>query len=95
MKKIKLKEMEETLFKLLDMRNSIKFNNDKDKLKIKNLEHINNYPLLSTLDIPFTCHTMSTLLYDIVKLNQHFPKARILDIIHPQGSSSKVINIPK
>ena len=77
------------------MRKSIKFNDDEDKLKIDNLQQINDYPLLSTLNIPFTCHTMSTLLYKIVKLNKHYSKARILDIIHPQGRSSKVINIPK
>ena len=35
-KKIQFKETEEKLFKSLDMRNSIKFNDDKDKLKIKN-----------------------------------------------------------
>ena len=94
-KNIQLKETEEKLFKLLNMRNSIKFNDDKDKLKIDNLQQINNYPLLSTLNILFTCHSMSTLLYDIVILNQHFPKANILDIINPQGNSSKVSNIPK
>ena len=87
--------MEEKLFKLLDMRNSIKFNDDNDKLKIDNLQKINNYPLLSTLDIPFICHIMSTLLYEIVKLNHFFPKVYILEILHPQGSSSKVIHIPK
>ena len=65
------------------------------KLKIDNCHKINNYPLLSTLNVPFTSHTMSTLLYEIVKLNTNFPKARILDIIHPQGRTSKVINIPK
>ena len=68
MKKIQLKEMEEKIFKLLDMRNSIKFNDDKGKLKIDNLQKINNCPLLSTFIIPFTCHTMLTLLYEIVKL---------------------------
>ena len=77
------------------MGNSIKFNDDKDKLKIDNLQQIKDYPLLSTLNIPFTCHTISTLLYEIVNLNKHYPKARIMDIIHPQGRFSKVINIPK
>ena len=94
-KKIQLKETEDKLFKLLHMRNSIKFYDNKDKLKIDKLQQINDYPLLSTLNIPFTCHTMSTLLYEIVKLNRHYPKARILDTIHPQGRSSNVINIPK
>ena len=94
-KKIQLKETENKLFKLLDMRNSIKYDDDKDKLKIDNLQQIKDYPLLSTLNIPFTCHTISTLLYEIVKLNKNYPKARIMDIIHPQGRLPKVINIPK
>ena len=37
-KKIQLKQMEEKIFKLLDMRDSIKFNDDKDKLKIDDLQ---------------------------------------------------------
>ena len=90
-----MKETGDKLFKLLDMRNSIKLNDDKDKLKIDNLQQISDYPLLSTLNIPFICHTMSRFLYEIVKLNKHYPTARILDIIHPQGRSSKLINIPK
>ena len=94
-KMIQLKEMDDKLIKLLHMRNNIKYNDVKDKLKIDNCHKINNYPLLSTLNVPFTSHTMSTLLYEIVKLNLNFPKARILDIIHPQGRTSKVINIPK
>ena len=69
--------------------------NEKYKLKIDNLQQIKDYPLLSTLNIPFTCHTISTLLYEIVKLNKHYPKARIMDIIHPQGIFFKVNNIPK
>ena len=48
----KLKETEEKLFKLLDTRNSIKFNDDKDQLKIDILQQ-----------------TISTLLYEIIKLN--------------------------
>ena len=92
MKKIQMKEMGEKLFKFLDMRSSIKFNDDNNKLKIDKFQKISNYPLLSTLNIPFTCHTMSILLYEIVKLSQHFPKACILDIIHPQGNTFKVIN---
>ena len=95
MKEFQLKEMEEQLFELLDTRHSIKFYDDNDKQKIDSLQKINNYPLLSTLNILFTCHTISTLLYEIVKLNKNYPKARIMDIIHPQGRFSKVITIPK
>ena len=49
------------------MRDRIKFNDDNDKLKIDKFQKISNYPLLSTLNIPFTCHTISILLYEIVK----------------------------
>ena len=58
-----MKETEEKLFKLLDMRNNIKFNDDNDKLKIDKFQTISNYPLVSTINILFTCHIMSTLLY--------------------------------
>ena len=37
-KRIQLNQMEEKIFKLLDMRDSIKFNDDKDKLKIDDLQ---------------------------------------------------------
>ena len=58
-------------------------------------------PMLSTLSVIFESWLLlflSVLYYNdpwIVKLNQHFPKTRILDIMHPQGRSSNVINIPK
>ena len=54
-----------------------------------------SYPLLSTLNVPFTSHTMSVLLYEIVKLSQQFTKSCLMDIKHPQGSFSKVINVSK
>ena len=34
-----------------------------------------HYPLLLTLNLIFTSHIMSVLLYDIVKLSQEFPKS--------------------
>ena len=42
-----------------------------------------NYPLLSTLNVPFTSHTMYVLIYEIVKLSQQFPKSCLMDIEHP------------
>ena len=53
------------------------------------------YPLSSTLNVPFTSHTMSTLLYEIMKLSNEFLDFSIKKIKHPQGSTSEVINIPK
>ena len=64
------------------MRNNISFNSDNDKLHIDDNTKQKNYPLLSTLNVPFTSHTISVLLYDIVKLSQQFPKSCIMDITH-------------
>ena len=52
------------------MRNNISFNKDNDKLDIDDNTKPENCTLLSTLDAPFTSHTMSVLLYEIVKLSQ-------------------------
>ena len=40
-------------------------------------------------------HTISTLLYEIVKVSKEFPDSRTMNIQHPLGSKAKVINIPK
>ena len=77
------------------MRNNKSFNNNNDNLNIDDMTKQKNYPLLSTLNVPFTSHTVSTLLYDSVKLFQEFPASSIMDINYPQGSSSKVINTSK
>ena len=54
-----------------------------------------NYSLLSTLNILFTSHTMSTLLYEIVKLYKECPESSIMKIRYPQESAPEVINILK
>ena len=75
------------------MRNNISFNKDNDKLDIDDNTKQKNYPLLSTLNVPFTSHTMSVLLYEIVKLSQRFPKSCLMDIKHHQGSLAKFIYV--
>ena len=77
------------------MRNNISFNKDNDNLDIDDKTKQKNYLLLSILNVPFTSHTMLVLLYEIVKLSQQFPKSCLMDIKHPQGSISKVINVSK
>ena len=94
-KKFQTKEKDNSLFNILNMRNNISYNKDSDKIDIDDNTKQNKYPLLSTLNVPFTSHTISVLLYEIVKLSQQFPKSSLMDIIHPQGSFSKVINISK
>ena len=50
------------------MRNNKTFNNVNHNLDIDDLTKWQNYPLLSTLNVPFASHTMSTFYYEIVKL---------------------------
>ena len=69
-KKFQIKEKDDCLFNILNMRNNISFNSDNDKLHIDDNAKQKNYPLLSTLNVPFILHTMSVLLYGIVKLSQ-------------------------
>ena len=71
------------------MRNNQLFNNVNDDLNIDNMTKQQNYPLFSTLNVPFTSHTMSTLLYDIVKLFKEFSDSCIMNIKYLQGSTSK------
>ena len=81
--KKQIKENDDCLFNILNMRNNISFNKDNDKLDIDDDTKQKNYPLLSTLNVPFTSHTMSTLLYEIVKSSQEFPNSSIMNINHP------------
>ena len=74
------------------MRNNISFNKDNDNLDIGNFIKQKIYPLLSTLNVPFTSYTMSVLLYEIIKLSHQFPKSCLMNIKNPQGSLSKVNN---
>ena len=77
------------------MRNNKSFNNDNDNLNIDDMTKQKNHHSLTTHNAPFTYHTMSTLLYEIVKLSQEFFDSSIMDIKYHHGRSSKVINIPK
>ena len=77
------------------MRNKHSSNNFNHNLDIDDLTKQQYHPLLSTLNVPFTSHTISTLVYEIVKLSKDFPDYCIMNIKYPQGRMSKVINIPK
>ena len=52
------------------MINNISFNKDYDNLDIDDNTKQKHYPLVSTLNVPFTSHTISVMLYKIVKLSQ-------------------------
>ena len=93
--KFQIKEKDSCLFNILNMRNNISFNKDNDNLDIDDNTKHKNYPLLSKLNVPFTSHTRSVLLYEIVRLSQQFPKSCLMDSRHHQGSLFKVINVSK
>ena len=94
-KNLQLLEHKERLFKLSNMRNKQSFNNINDKLNIDDKIKNDCYPLLSTLNVLFTSHVISFLLYDIVTLFEEFSDSHIMNIKHLQGGETKVINIPK
>ena len=71
-KKFQIKEEDNCLFNILNMRNNISFNKDNDKLDIDDNTKQKNYPLLSRLSVPFTSRTMSVLLYEIVNYFNSF-----------------------
>ena len=83
-KKFKIKEKNNYLFNISNMRNNISFNKDDNNLNSDVNTKQKNYVLLSTLNIPFTSDTMSILLYEIVKLSLEFPKSCLMDIKYPQ-----------
>ena len=95
LKKIQLKEQKDSLFEILNIRNNQLFNNVNHNLNIDDVTKQKNNPLLSVLNVPFTSHTMSKMLCGIVKLSKEFPDSCIMNIKHPQGSTSKIISIPK
>lgn len=60
-KKFLIKEKNDCLFNILNMRNNISFHKDNDKLNIDDNTKQKNYPLLSILNVPFSSYIMSVL----------------------------------
>ena len=78
-----MNEKKDSLFNILNMRNNKSFNIDSANMNIDDTTKPKKYPLLSTLNVPFTSHTISVLFYEIVKLSQEFPNSSIIHIKHP------------
>ena len=76
-KKFQIKEKDDYLFNILNMRNNISFNKDNDNLDIDDNTKQKIYPLLSTLSVPFTSYTMLVLLYAKILFNGHQTSSRI------------------
>ena len=66
-----------------------------EKLLVEETELKNNYPMLHSLHIPVIPNVISTILQEIFKLSEQFPKNNLLSIKSFCGTDSTLINIPK
>ena len=70
-------------------------NHSYEKLIVDETLLKNNYPLLQSLHIPITPNAISTLLQEIFKLSELFPKKNLLSFKSYCGTNSTLVNIPK
>ena len=66
-----------------------------EKLPVEKNELKNSYPLIHSFHIPVIPHVISTLLQEIFKLSEKFPKYNLLSIKSFCGTDSTLLNIPK
>ena len=66
-----------------------------EKLQVEENELKNNYHMLHSLHIPVIPNVISTILQEIFKLSDRFPKNNLLSIKSFCGTDSTLINIPK
>ena len=66
-----------------------------EKLQVEETELKINYPMLHSLHIPVIPNVISTILQEIFKLSEQFPKNNLLSIKSFCGTDSTLINIPK
>ena len=53
------------------------------------------YPMLHSLYAPIITNVMLTILHQIFKLSEQYPKTNIISIKHFCGTDSTVISMPK
>ena len=66
-----------------------------EKLQVEETELKINYPMLHSLHIPVIPNVISTILQEIFKFSEQFPKNNLLSIKSFCGKDSTLINIPK
>ena len=66
-----------------------------ENLQVEETELKINYPMLHSLHIPVIPNVISTILQEIFKLSEQFPKKNLLSIKLFCGTDSTLINIPK
>ena len=65
------------------------------KLQLEDSILKEKYPMLHSLYIPFIPNVMLTILHEIFKLSEQYPKTNIISIKHFCGTDSTVISMPK
>ena len=66
-----------------------------ERLPVEGTELKNDFPMLHSLHIPVIPNVVSTILQEIFKLSEQFPKNNLLSIKSFCGTDSTLINIPK
>ena len=94
MKETEISDCNKRLLKLIDMNVEGSINIHYEKLLIKGTILKDNDPLLHSLQVPIIPNVISTLLHEIFKLSEQFPKI-LLSIKSFCGTDSTLINIPK
>ena len=94
-KETEISDCNKRLLNLIDMNVESSSNLSYEKLLVDETVLKNNYPLLQSLHIPITPNAISTLLQEIFKLSELFPKKNVLSFKSYCGKNSTLIDIPK
>ena len=94
-KEIEINDCSKRLLKLINMDVNGSRNFSYERLIVEEQVIKEKYPLLHNLHIPIIPNVISTLLQEIFKLSEQFPKKNLLSIKSFCGTDSTLINIPK
>ena len=94
-KETEISDCNKRLLNLIDMNVEGSSNVSYERLLVEETELKNNYHMLHSLHIPVIPNVVSTILQEIFKLSEQFPKHNLLSIKLFCGTDSTLINIPK
>jgi len=94
-KEMQINDCNKRLLNLINMNVEGSSNVSYERLPVEETELKNKYPMLHYLHIPLIPNVVSTILQEIFKLSEQFPKNNLLSIKSFCGTDSTLINIPK
>ena len=94
-KEMQISDCNKRLLNLIDMNVEGSSTVSYEKLLAEETVLKNNYPIIHSLHIPVIPNVLPTLLQEIFKLSEQFPKNNLLSIKSFCGTDSTLINIPK